>query len=64
MLTSVGRYSPLVLDSWTRPAYAKLVGAKRAPKDATIVRRFRRYGDFAGLAFWLLLTRSWVPDAT
>ncbi|MHB8642191.1 MAG: DNA-3-methyladenine glycosylase family protein [Gaiellaceae bacterium] len=64
MLTSVGRYSRLVLDSWTRPAYTKLVAAKRQPKDATIVRRFRRYGDFAGLAFWLLLTRSWVPDET
>ncbi len=64
MLTSLGRYSRLVLDSWTRPAYAKLVGARRPPKDPTIVRRFRRYGDFAGLAFWLLLTRGWVPDET
>jgi hypothetical protein len=30
--------------------------------DATIVRRFRRYGDEAGLAFWLFLTRDWVQD--
>jgi 3-methyladenine DNA glycosylase/8-oxoguanine DNA glycosylase len=60
MLTSLGRYSYLVLDSWTRPTYAKLVGRKAS--DKTIARTFRRYGDFAGLAFWLLLTRSWVPD--
>ena len=60
MLTSLGRYSRLVLDSWTRPTYAKLTGRKAS--DKTIERRFRRYGDFAGLAFWLLLTRSWVPD--
>jgi 3-methyladenine DNA glycosylase/8-oxoguanine DNA glycosylase len=60
MLTSLGRYSRLVLDSWTRPTYAKLVGRKAS--DTTIARTFRRYGDFAGLAFWLLLTRSWVPD--
>jgi N-glycosylase/DNA lyase len=60
MLTSLGRYSRLVLDSWTRPAYAKLAGRKAA--DRTIERKFRRYGDFAGLAFWLLLTRGWVPD--
>jgi 3-methyladenine DNA glycosylase/8-oxoguanine DNA glycosylase len=60
MLTSLGRYSHLVLDSWTRPTYAKLVG--RRASDKTIARTFRRYGDFAGLAFWLLLTRSWVPD--
>jgi len=60
MLTSLGRYSRLVLDSWTRPAYAKLAGRKTS--DKAIERRFRRYGDFAGLAFWLLLTRGWVPD--
>jgi 3-methyladenine DNA glycosylase/8-oxoguanine DNA glycosylase len=62
MLTSLGRYSRLVLDSWTRPTYAKLAGRKTA--DKTIERKFKRYGDYAGLAFWLLLTRSWVPDAS
>jgi N-glycosylase/DNA lyase len=60
MLTSLGRYSRLVLDSWTRPTYARLAGRKAS--DKTIARKFRRYGDFAGLAFWLLLTRNWVPD--
>jgi 3-methyladenine DNA glycosylase/8-oxoguanine DNA glycosylase len=62
MLTSLGRYSRLVLDSWTRPTYQKLSGARRAVKDVTIERRFRRYGDWAGLAFWLYLTRGWVDD--
>jgi 3-methyladenine DNA glycosylase/8-oxoguanine DNA glycosylase len=60
MLTSLGRYSRLVLDSWTRPTYAKLAGRKATAR--TIERKFRRYGDFAGLAFWLLLTRSWVSE--
>ena len=62
MLTSLGRYSRLVLDSWTRPTYRKLSGAKSVLKDATIERRFKRYGDWAGLAFWLYLTRGWVED--
>jgi 3-methyladenine DNA glycosylase/8-oxoguanine DNA glycosylase len=62
MLTSLGRYSRLVLDSWTRPTYCKLSGARSALKDATIERRFRRYGDWAGLAFWLYLTRGWVEE--
>jgi 3-methyladenine DNA glycosylase/8-oxoguanine DNA glycosylase len=62
MLTSLGRYSRLVLDSWTRPTYCKLAGARGALKDATIERRFKRYGDWAGLAFWLYLTRSWVDE--
>jgi 3-methyladenine DNA glycosylase/8-oxoguanine DNA glycosylase len=56
----VGRHSRLVLDSWTRPTYARLAGRKA--KDATITRRFRRYGPWAGLAFWLLIKRDWVPD--
>jgi len=62
MLTALGRYSRLVLDSWTRPTYVRLAGARGALKDATIERRFKRYGDWAGLAFWLYLTRSWVED--
>jgi hypothetical protein len=62
MLTSLGRYSRLVLDSWTRPTYAQLAGARRPLKDATIERRFKRYGKWAGLAFWLYLTRGWVED--
>ena len=58
----LGRYSRLVLDSWTRPKYASLNGGRRV-KDTTLVRRFRRYGPYAGLAFWLVLTRDWVLDA-
>ena len=54
----IGRHSRLILDSWTRPKYARLTGRKAT--DAQIVRRFRRYGPYAGLAFWLFLTRDWV----
>lgn len=56
----VGRYRPLVFDSWTRPTYARLNGRKAS--DRTIERRFRRYGEYSGLAFWLYLTRGWVKD--
>ena len=57
----VGRYSRLILDSWTRPKYA-LVNRGRKASDRTIERRFRRYEPYAGLAFWLYLTRDWVDD--
>ena len=57
----LGRYSRLILDSWTRPKYLRVSGAKRA-KDTTIGRRFRRFGPYAGLAFWLYLTRDWVEE--
>jgi N-glycosylase/DNA lyase len=60
MMTSLGRYSRLVLDSWTRPKYARVTGARRTVADRTIERRFRRYGQYAGLAFWLVCTQDWV----
>ena len=60
MLMLLGRYSRLILDSWSRPKYAKLNGRKA--NDKTIERRFRRYGRFAGLAFWLYVTRDWVAE--
>ncbi|HET7857310.1 MAG TPA: hypothetical protein VFL41_12715, partial [Gaiellaceae bacterium] len=55
----VGRYSRLILDSWSRPKYLRVAGARSA-KDGTIERRFRGYGPYAGLAFWLYITRDWV----
>jgi len=54
----LGRHSRLVLDSWTRPQYARITG--RRASDRTIERRFRRYGRYAGLAFWLVVTREWA----
>jgi 3-methyladenine DNA glycosylase/8-oxoguanine DNA glycosylase len=57
----LGRHRQLVLDSWTRPKYRRLAGKKRA-KDSTIRRAFARYGEYAGLAFWLYLTRDWVAE--
>jgi 3-methyladenine DNA glycosylase/8-oxoguanine DNA glycosylase len=60
MLTCLGRYGRLILDSWTRPTYARLAGRKSA--DTAIERRFRRFGEYAGLAFWMMLTRDWIED--
>src|SRR5215216_347936 len=57
----LGRHSRLILDSWTRPKYASLNGRKAA--DRQIERRFKRYGEHAGLAFWLFLTRDWVEES-
>lgn len=56
----LGRYHRLIFDSWTRPAYLRFSGKRRA-SDRTIERAFRPYGAFAGLAFWLTLTRGWIP---
>jgi 3-methyladenine DNA glycosylase/8-oxoguanine DNA glycosylase len=55
----LGRHRSLILDSWTRPKYRRLAGKKRAA-DSTIRRAFARYGEYAGLAFWLYLTHDWL----
>ncbi|MGH9293656.1 MAG: hypothetical protein ACRDZ6_12950 [Acidimicrobiales bacterium] len=60
MLTSLGRYRRLILDSWTRPTYANIVG--RLTSDLAIERRFRRYRQYASLAFWVFLTKDWLDD--
>jgi 3-methyladenine DNA glycosylase/8-oxoguanine DNA glycosylase len=61
VLQLLGRHRQLVLDSWTRPKYRRLAEKKRAA-DSTIRRAFARYGGYAGLAFWLYLTRDWLPE--
>ena len=61
VMMMLGRYSRLILDSWTRPKYARLSGEESVP-DAEIRRRFSRYGEYAGLAFWLYVTRDWAPE--
>jgi N-glycosylase/DNA lyase len=63
VMMTLGRYHRLILDSWTRPTYAHKAGRRRAT-DAAIQRRFRPYGPYAGLAFWLFLTRDWVEDGS
>lgn len=59
IMMMIGRYSRLILDSWSRPAYLRLAH-KRSAVDSSIERRFRRYGRYAGLAFWLFVTSDWV----
>jgi N-glycosylase/DNA lyase len=60
IMMTMGRNHRLILDSWTRPAYARLRGRTRLVPDATIRRRFARYREHAGLAFWLVVTRDWI----
>jgi 3-methyladenine DNA glycosylase/8-oxoguanine DNA glycosylase len=62
IMMTLGRHSRLILDSWTRPKYTRLVGRKKPVSDRQIERRFRPYGEYAGLAFWLFVTRDWVED--
>jgi len=55
-----GRRHRLVLDSATRPRYAKLSGRKA--KGWTIIRKFARYRTDEELAFWRYITRHWIEE--
>jgi N-glycosylase/DNA lyase len=59
MMMLLGRYRRLILDSWTRPKYRRVSGRRRIT-DKGMERAFRRYREFAGLAFWLVLTEDWL----
>jgi N-glycosylase/DNA lyase len=64
IMMTLGRHSKLILDSWTRPKYTRLLGRSKTVPDRQIERRFRPYGEYAGLAFWLFVTRDWVEEET
>ena len=54
-----GRYDDLALDSWCRATMAWLLQKRTPPSDATIARRYRAFGPWAGLALWCELTAPW-----
>jgi len=54
----IGRPSLPILDSWTRPKYARITGRKRVT-DAQILKSVSRHHPDAGLALWLVLTKDW-----
>ena len=62
IMMMLGRYDRLIFDSWTRPTFARLTGVESAT-DAEITARFAPYGRYAGLAFWLFITRDWVESS-
>jgi N-glycosylase/DNA lyase len=62
MLKLLGRYEYLGLDSWVRAQYARLHHGGRRVKDSTIARRYRQFGQWRGLLFWLEMTREWYDS--
>jgi N-glycosylase/DNA lyase len=59
ILKLLGRYDYLGLDSWVRGRYYKLYHKGRTVSDRTIERRYKKYGKWRGLFFWLEMTKHW-----
>lgn len=62
LLKLIGRYDHLALDSWTRKKYYELYHNGRRVTDSTIARRYGTYGEWAGLVFWLEMTKYWYDE--
>jgi 3-methyladenine DNA glycosylase/8-oxoguanine DNA glycosylase len=58
----LGRHRKLGLDSWSRKKVASLRFRGRAVKDARVARLYAPFGQHAGLAFWLDVTRDWHEE--
>ena len=59
LLRLLGHHGHLGLDSWSRKKVAELRFQGRPVKDARVARLYAPFGRFAGLAFWLDVTREW-----
>lgn len=59
LLRLLGHHGHLGLDSWSRKKVAELRFRGRPVKDARVARFYAPFGRFAGLAFWLDVTRDW-----
>lgn len=59
LLRLLGRHARLGLDSWSRKKVSELRFRGRPAKDARVARFYAPFGRFAGLAFWLDVTRDW-----
>jgi N-glycosylase/DNA lyase len=62
LLRILGRHDFLALDSWVRQKYRKLYPGPAKTTDLAIVRRYRGFGRFQGLALWLDMTRDWHAE--
>jgi N-glycosylase/DNA lyase len=55
----LGHHAKLGLDSWSRKKVAELRFRSRRVSDGRVERFYGPFGPWAGLAFWLDVTRDW-----
>jgi N-glycosylase/DNA lyase len=59
LLRLLGRFEHLALDAWVKKAWEQRFPRRRATESAIARRLDRHYGEYRGLAFWLLVTEPW-----
>ena len=63
MMRLTRRYDEFAVDSWCRAKYREL-HPRVKNIDEHIERNYRQWGKFAGLVFWLDITRNWYLPGT
>jgi len=59
LMKLVGHYRHPAPDSWSRKKFMQIYNLNELPSDNEIEKRYRKYGKWAGLIFWLEVTREW-----
>jgi N-glycosylase/DNA lyase len=59
LMRLLGRHSRLGLDSWSRKKVASIRFGGQPVTDQEVEEFYASFGSFAGLAFWLDVTREW-----
>ena len=54
-----GVYDRFAHDSWITKQFAERYHGGRRVKDVTIERRYKEFGSFQGLMYWLDMTKEW-----
>ncbi len=63
LLKLLGYYLHPAPDSWSRKKFMQIYGLKELPTDADIIKQYKEYGAWAGLIFWLEMTKEWYVKA-
>jgi 3-methyladenine DNA glycosylase/8-oxoguanine DNA glycosylase len=59
LLKLLGRYEGLALDSWLRAGFYKKHNREKICNDKKILRHYKKFGQWQGLAIWCEMTESW-----
>ena len=55
----LGRYDFMGFDSWNRKQFYNKRKKGKACSDEQITKYYKKYGKWAGLFFWLDVTKDW-----
>ena len=59
LMKLLGRYDFMGFDSWNRKQFANTHKNRKSYSDEYITKFYKNFGKWAGLFFWLDVTKEW-----